>query len=231
MHLLPLRCDKIILHVFSPKNRVGLFPALGIAFNLIANNKNLLNNLKARIGWGVTGQQEIGGYYLYQGLYQRSFDNARYQFGNEFITTFRPNGYDSGIKWETTNTYNIGVDLSVIKDRLNTTIDVYFKNTEDLLNFNVQAPVGSNLTNVIATNIGNMESKGIELSLNMTPILSKDFSWNINTNIAYNRSIITKLNKEDASSIGEEIGGIGWWRRKYYSSIIRRLSTLCILCF
>ncbi len=193
---------------FAPKNRVGLFPAVGIAFPIRSTGGNTFDNIKARIGWGVTGQQDIGGYYLHQGLYQKSFDNARYLLGDKFETTFRPNGYDSGIKWETTTTYNTGIDVSVIKNRLSTTIDVYLRKTEDLLNFNIQAPVGSNLTNVIATNIGNMESKGIEMSINTTPILTKNLSWTFSTNFSINRNEITKLNKADSTSIGEEIGGI-----------------------
>ncbi len=193
---------------FAPKNRVGLFPAVGIAFPLIHNNRTAFNHFKARIGWGVTGQQDIGGYYLYQGLYQRSFDNARYRLGDDYVTTFRPNGYDSGIKWETTTTYNAGADISIIKDRFSASIDLYLKQTKDLLNFNVQAPVGSNLTNVIATNIGSMESKGLELSIDMVPYKTNDMTWQISANAAVNRSKITKLNKSDDTSIGEEVGGI-----------------------
>ncbi len=192
---------------FSPKNRKGLFPALGISFRLINNETHLFNNLKLRMGWGITGQQDIGGYYLYQGLYQRSNETAAYQLGNNFITTFRPNGYDSGIKWETTTTYNAGADISLIKNRLNASVDIYQKNTKDLLNYSVQVPVGSNLTNVVATNIGNMETKGLEFSVSSVPIQTKDFVWDIQVNTAYNKSIITKLNEDD-TSIGEEVGGI-----------------------
>jgi iron complex outermembrane receptor protein len=193
---------------FSPKNRVGLFPALGVAFKLIDNNNKYFNNLKARIGWGVTGQQDIGDYYLYQGLYQKSFNTARYQLGDGFITTYRPNGYDEGIKWETTTTYNLGLDISFIKDRLSGSVEIYQKDTEDLLNNSVQVPVGSNLTNIIATNIGNMKSKGIEFSVNTTPIINNNLIWDFNANISINKSEITKLNTEDDSSIGEETGGI-----------------------
>ncbi len=193
---------------FAPKNRVGLFPAVGVAFPLINNDRQLFNKLKARIGWGITGQQDIGGYYLYQGLYQKSFDNARYQLGDDFITTFRPNGYDSGIRWETTTTYNAGTDFSIVKDRLSSSVDVYLKRTKDLLNFNVQVPVGSNLTNVVATNIGSMESKGLEVSVDIVPYKTEYITWQVSANAAINRSKITKLNNADETSIGEEVGGI-----------------------
>ncbi len=193
---------------FAPKNRVGLFPAVGMAFKIIDNNNKFLNNIKARIGWGITGQQDIGGYYLYQGLYQKSFNTARYQFGEEFITTYRPNGYDEGIKWETTTTYNFGVDISIIKKKFSGSVDIYKKDTRDLLNYTVQVPVGSNLTNIIATNIGSMTSKGIEFSIAATPFSNKKFTWDINANASINRSEITKLNSEDATSPGQEVGGI-----------------------
>jgi len=192
---------------FAPDNRVGLFPAVGLAFQLLENNNSYFNNVKARLGWGVTGQQDIGGYYLYQGLYQKSFNTARYQFGDNFTTTYRPNGYDSGIKWETTTTYNVGIDFSIIKNRLSGSVEFYKKDTKDLLNNSVQVPVGSNLTNIIATNIGNMKTNGFEISFNTTPILIKNFSWDFNINASTNKSEITKLNS-DENSIGDPTGGI-----------------------
>ena len=192
---------------FAPKNRAGLFPALGIAIKIIENNNNYFNSLKLRAGWGITGQQDIGGFYLYQGLYQKSFNTARYQFGDEFVTTFRPNGYDSKIKWETTQTYNLGLDISFIKDKLTGSIEVYKKYTKDLLNYEVQVPVGSNLTNIVATNIGSMLTNGIEFSISATPVTSKDFKWDFNFNTSFNKNEITKLNTDD-SSLGEHVGGI-----------------------
>ena len=192
---------------FAPKNRAGLFPALGIAFKIIDNKNKYFNNLKLRLGWGVTGQQDIGGYYLHQGLYQKSTNTARYQFGDEYITTFRPNGYDSKIKWETTKTYNVGLDISIIQNRLSGSIEAYKKDTKDLLNYEVQVPVGSNLTNIVATNIGSMTTKGLEFSINSTPVNTQNFSWDFSFNTSFNRNEITKLNSDD-SSLGEHVGGI-----------------------
>ncbi len=194
---------------FSPENRSGLFPSFAAAIKIIDNKNNLLNNLRAKLGWGITGQQDLGDdYYLYQGLYTRGFDNVKYQQGEGYVTTYRPDGYDKNIRWETTSTYNLGLDFSIIKDKLSTSIDLYKRYTKDLLNRSVQVPVGSNLTNLIATNIGNMETKGLELTIDYTPVANNNFTWDINTNIAFNKRTITKLNNEDKGYIGDAVGGV-----------------------
>jgi TonB-dependent starch-binding outer membrane protein SusC len=193
---------------FAPENRWGLFPAAAMAYKFIDNNNATFNNLKLRLGFGVTGQQEIGGRYVYQATYQLSQDNAQYQFGEEFINTFRPNGYDRNIKWEETTTYNAGVDLSIVRNRLGATVDVFRRNTRDLLNF-IPVPAGTNLTNFIFTNIGNMFSEGVELSLNTTPVIRKKMQWDLSANIAYNRFRVTKLTAtEDPDYLGVLTGGI-----------------------
>ncbi len=119
-------------------------------------------------------------------------NNAAYQFGNEFINTYRPNGYDADIKWEETTTYNIGLDYSIINKKLSGTLDVYQRNTIDLLNF-IPVPAGTNLTNFINTNIGNMVNKGIELGLNFIPVSNEKMTWDLGFNAAYNTNEITKL--------------------------------------
>lgn len=193
---------------FAPENRWGLFPAAAMAYKFIDNKNATFNNLKVRLGYGVTGQQEVGNRYVYQATYQQSQPNAQYQFGEEFINTFRPNGYDRNIKWEETSTYNVGVDLSIVRNRLSTTVDVFRRNTVDLLNF-IPVPAGTNLTNFINTNIGNMFSEGIELSLQTTPVLRKKLQWDLNANVAYNRFQITKLTAtEDPEYKGVLTGGI-----------------------
>lgn len=193
---------------FSPENRWGLFPAAAIGVKVIENDNKYLNNVKLRAGWGVTGQQDVGDYYLYLAKYQLSFFNARYQFGDEFIYTLRPNGYDGNIRWEETTTYNVGADFSLVKDRVTGTLEVYQRNTKDLLNY-IPVPAGTNLTNFINTNVGNMENRGIELSMNLTPYLSGQNSWDFAFNVGYNQSKITKLTAiEDPGYEGVLTGGI-----------------------
>jgi TonB-linked SusC/RagA family outer membrane protein len=193
---------------FSPESRYGLFPAAAFAVKVLENDNNTFNNVKLRLGWGVTGQQEINDYYAYLARYQFSFDNARYQFGDEFITTIRPNGYDANIRWEETTTYNAGLDFSIVRDRLAGTLDVYQRDTRDLLN-NIPVPAGTNLTNFITTNVGNMKNQGVELSLTTTPWLAKNNSWDFAINLAYNRNEITRLlATDDENYQGVLTGGI-----------------------
>ncbi len=193
---------------FAPEYRWGLFPAAAFAVKLIDNDHQYLNNLKLRTSWGITGQQDIGDYYAYLARYQFGTPNAQYQFGDEFIQTIRPNGYVGDIKWEETTSYNLGLDFSVVKNRVSGSVDAYQRNTKDLLNF-IPFSALSNLTNFGTDNIGTMETQGIELSLNLTPLRSKNLTWELSTNIAYNTSKITKLTtSNDPNYKGVFTGGI-----------------------
>jgi iron complex outermembrane receptor protein len=136
---------------FAPNNRWGLFPAGAIAVKVIDNDKEYFNNLKVRAGWGSTGQQDIGDdYYAYLARYQLGNESASYQFGEDYITTLRANGYDSKIKWEETETINLGADFDIIRDRFTGSLDLYQRNTTDLLN-RIPVPAGTNLTNFVTT--------------------------------------------------------------------------------
>jgi TonB-dependent starch-binding outer membrane protein SusC len=189
---------------FAPDNRWGIFPALAASIKVLDNENNLFNNIKIRAGWGVTGQQDIGDYYAYLARYQISTPFARYQFGDEFIETYRPNAYDANIRWEKTQTYNLAVDFSVIKNKLSGSIDVYQKNTSDLLN-RINVPAGTNLSNFVTSNVGNMENKGFEISLNATPVSG----WDISANFTHNSPKITKLTAtDDPTYKGILTGGI-----------------------
>lgn len=193
---------------FAPEYRWGLFPAAAVAVKLIDNNDKYLNNLKLRTSWGITGQQDIGDYYAYLARYQFGTPNAQYQLGDQYIQTVRPNGYVRDIKWEETSSYNVGLDFSIIKDRISGSLDGYQRFTKDLLN-NISASALSNLTNIVTDNIGNMETKGVELSLNFTPVRTKKINWDLSTNLAVNSSKITKLtNIEDPNYPGKLVGGI-----------------------
>ncbi len=193
---------------FAPENRWGLFPAAALGIKVIENNNTHFNNLKVRAGWGITGQQDIGDYYAYLARYQYGTPNAQYQFGDEFITTLRPNGYDENIKWEETKTYNLGFDFSIINQRLSGSLDIYKRETKDLLN-RIPVPAGTNLSNFVTTNVGSMENKGVELAFTITPILTKKVTWDFGINGAYNHNEITKLTAtDDPSYQGVLTGGI-----------------------
>ncbi len=193
---------------FAPDYRWGLFPAAALAVKLIENDHKYLGNLKLRTSWGITGQQDIGDYYAYLARYQFGNPSAQYQFGDEFVTTIRPNGYVGDIKWEETTSYNVGLDFSVVKDRVSGSVDAYQRNTKDLLN-TIPVSALSNLTNLVTDNIGTMETKGVELTLNLTPVKSKQMTWDLSTNLAYNTSTITKLTvSDDPNYPGVPTGGI-----------------------
>jgi iron complex outermembrane receptor protein len=195
---------------FAPENRWGLFPAAAVAIKLIDNEGAKFNALKARLGWGITGQENIGEneYYAYLGVYEIGDPNAQYQFGNAFYRTYRANGYDINIKWEETETYNLGIDFSIIRDRLSGSLDVYKRYTKDLLN-EIPIPAGTNLTNFIFTNVGNMENQGIEASIFVTPVLTNNITWDISANVAFNKNEITKLRlTDDPDYEGVLTGGI-----------------------
>jgi len=196
---------------FNEDNRYGIFPSAAAAYKLVDNVSNVkgLNNLKLRVGYGVTGQQDVGGFYPSQALYLGSFDDARYQFGDRFISTLRPEGYNSGLKWEESTTFNVAVDFGFFNDRLNGSVEVYSRKTSDLLNF-IPVPAGTNLTNFITSNVGDLQGNGIELSLNGTPYRTKNSSLEVAVNFTIQDSEITRLTAtEDPTYIGVPTGGIG----------------------
>lgn len=199
---------------FSEENRWGLFPAAALAYKVIDRNYSKgLSSLKARVGFGVTGQENIGDRYAYQAIYQLGQDNARYQFGDRFINTIRPNGYDANIKWEETTTYNAAVDFGFFENRLTGTVEYYLRETADILNF-VPVPAGTNLSNFITTNVGDMDTRGLELSLNATAIQKEDMYLNIGFNITYIENEIVRLTATDDPNYqgvlrGDIDGGVG----------------------
>lgn len=170
--------------------------------------QNIFSELKLRFGYGITGQQDIGANYPYLARYDVSREGAYYFFGNERIRTLRPAGYDSNIKWEETTTYNVGLDYGIAQDRYYGTLDFYFRETRDLLNF-IPVPAGTNLTNFINTNIGDMENRGVEFSIFTRPVITRDFTWLLGFNATWNETIITRLTAvEDPDYIGVLVGGI-----------------------
>ena len=202
---------------FSPSTRWGLFPSAAFAWKIkeesFLRNSTVIQDLKLRLGYGVTGQQDVGSDYPYLARYTYGQSTAQYQFGNGFFQTLRPEGYDANLRWESTTTYNAGLDFSLFKGKLSGTIDVYQKKTKDLLSV-IPVPAGSNLTNRILTNVGNLENRGIELGLNATPVSTEKFTWDANFNITYNENKITNLTKVPTPNdpgvlIGGISGGVG----------------------
>ncbi|MEO0900397.1 MAG: SusC/RagA family TonB-linked outer membrane protein [Bacteroidota bacterium] len=194
---------------FAEGNQWGNFPSAALAYKIVNNGGGLLSNLKLRLGVGLTGQQDIGpDFYPALARYQLSTATAQYQFGDQFIQTYRPNGYDANLKWEETVTYNVGLDYEFAKGRVSGSLEVYQRDTRDLLNF-VPVPAGTNLTNFITTNVGDLQNRGLEFSINATPILTEKVSWDVGFNVNLNQNEIKRLTAtEDPNYLGVFTGNI-----------------------
>jgi TonB-linked SusC/RagA family outer membrane protein len=196
---------------FSKDNRVGYFPAVVGAWKInedFFKGSKSINELKLRIGWGITGQQDGIDYYSYLARYSNSTPTAQYQFGSTFYSFLRPSAFDPNIKWETTTTTNFGLDFALFNNRVSGNIEVYNKKTKDLLSVVPVAP-GANFNIELLTNVGNIENKGVEFNINTTPIKTKNLTWDFGFNITYNKSEITNLLKQsDANFKGIDVSGI-----------------------
>jgi iron complex outermembrane receptor protein len=198
---------------FASENRWGLFPSFALAWKIneesFLKDVSLISNLKLRLGWGMTGQQDItGNYYPYIPTYQTSTSGAYYEFNGVYYPTLRPNPYDANIKWEETTTQNIALDFGFLNDKISGTIDFYKRVTDDLIN-TVPIAAGTNFSNFLTTNVGSLENKGIEASLTLRPIVKNEMLWEVSANFAYNQNEITKLTLvDDSSYVGYETGGI-----------------------
>lgn len=197
---------------FSPDTRWGTFPSAAFAWKIneegFMQGSNLFSNLKLRLGYGVTGQQDVGSDYPYLSRYTPSEPTAQYQFGNDFFATLRPEGYDANIKWEQTETLNAGIDWAIRSGRVSGAIDVYSRKTKDLLSV-IPVPAGSNLTNQILTNVGNIENSGVEFTLNTRLIEKEELSWDFGFNVTFNQNEVTNLTKvPNPNYQGVQVGGI-----------------------
>ena len=197
---------------FSPEARWGLFPAVSAAW-IVTGEKFMqkaawLTLLKVRAGFGITGQQDGIGDYAYISNYYEGATTAQYAFGGQYYTQLRPGGFDANLKWETTKSYNIGLDFGILKDRFSGSIDIYRKETSDLL-ATTTVPAGSNFTNEILTNVGSMLNQGIEMSVNAGLYASKTMRLDLTANASHNVNQVTKLTQvEDPNSVGILVGGI-----------------------
>jgi iron complex outermembrane receptor protein len=197
---------------FGPNNRWGTFPSLAFAWRVnqesFLKSATVFSDLKLRLGYGVTGNQEIGSNYGYLPNYTLSTATTQYPFGSTPYFTYRGEAYAANIQWEQTASYNAGVDYGFFGQRLYGSVDVYYKKTTDLL-LDVNQPSLSNLSNHVITNVGDLENRGLEVNINAVAVKSKDFSWNLGFNFSYFKNKITKLsNVTDTTSIGYQTGAI-----------------------
>ena len=181
---------------FSEDNHWGYFPSVALAWKIndekFMKNLNWWNEFKFRLGWGMTGQQDIGSDFAYAPLYTISNSYAMYPFGSTYYNTMRPSSYNKDLKWETTTTYNAGLDFGWLNNRITANIDGYYRKTTDLLN-TVTIPVGTNFGSVLTKNIGDLKNYGIEFAIGAKPIVTKDFLWDLSYNVSWNHNEITSL--------------------------------------
>ncbi len=181
---------------FFKDTRWGTFPSVALGWTLTEEpwlkNQKVLSNLKLRASYGVTGQQEGIGNYNYLPVYTYSVTGAEAFINGQYINTYRPEAYVSDLKWETTTSWNFGLDFGFLDGRIGGAIDFYTRKTKDLL-ASVPTAAGTNFSKTILTNVGNVDSKGIEVSLNATPIQTKDWEWNLSYNFTWQNMKVKNL--------------------------------------
>ena len=215
---------------FSKDNRWGLFPALALGWKInnmpfMHNASSWLNDFKLRLGWGETGQQDIGQYFAYLPIYTESYQLG-FQYLNpampinpdgsyNWINPLYPQSYNSDLKWETTTTWNVGLDMGFLNNRFTLAADWYLRQTRDLLAYVPTAT--TNTANYGWRNIGEMENIGVEVTVGAKPVVTHDFTWNTSLNVAWNKNKITKLQGEGTDSAISAIGlpsgtggNLGW---------------------
>lgn len=197
---------------FGPDNRYGFFPSVALGWRIIDESfagflQSYFDDLKLRAGYGKLGNQEFQPF-LYEKFYFQSTNDARYQFGSDYITTLRPEAVDPNVRWEETETYNIGLDYTIVGGRLYGSLEIYRRNTNDML-FDAVLPAGINVGDRAVTNVASMTNEGIEFALSAVAVDRADLKWNMNFNIATNRNEVNQIsggNFEEVQSIPD--GGI-----------------------
>jgi len=193
----------------NPDDQWGIFPSAALAWNIHKEDfmdNSIFNELKLRVGYGEVGNVNGLGDYLFLTRYTGSQSTANYQFGSSFLQTYRPEPVNSNLRWEIGRTINLGIDYSLLNSRISGSVNVYKKETQDLIASATVDPF-TNFGNRIDSNIGDMENKGVEFALNVIPFKTEDFEWSLNYNIAFNDNKITKLPFDQP--VGGISGGVG----------------------
>ena len=196
---------------FSEDNRWGTFPSVAAAYRLSEEGfmdglRDVVNNIKIRASWGITGQQEGIGNYNYLATYNLSQIGAQYKFGDSFYNMYRPAAYVADLTWETTKAWNLGIDFGFLNDKVTASLDYYTRKTEDLL-ATVPVAAGTNFASTIMTNVGNVDSKGIEVVLGLSPIQTNNWGLDINLNATWQSNEISNLRLSDKAAVAPTLVG------------------------
>ena len=220
---------------FSKNHRWGVFPSVAVGWKIkesFMKDVHWLNDLKLRLGYGITGQQEGIGDYSYMPSYTQTTGHTSYypvggtnyatenndanivdvvydKDGNPLYISDRPNGYNPDLTWEKTTTYNAGLDFAFLNNRISGSIDYYFRKTTDLLN-NVNVAMGTNFRKRVMSNVGSLRNQGIEFAINAVILdYGKKFKWDLGYNVTWNENRITKINGEEDMIDGSGYAGVG----------------------
>lgn len=181
---------------FAADNRWGTFPSVALAWRVteeaFLKDNEVLSTLKVRGSYGITGQQDGIGNYSYLPIYTVGQAGAQMQFGNQYYNTYRPESYNKLMKWETTTSYNVGVDFGFMNDLIIGSFDYYTRQTKDLI-ATVPAPAGTSFDKNITTNVGNVDSQGIEFTLSASPIQTKEWGWDVSFNVTWQKMKVKNL--------------------------------------
>lgn len=210
---------------FAPEHRWGWFPSVALGWKIketFMKDVNWMDDLKLRLGYGITGQQEIGNDYPYLAKYTKSTnyqvyypvggenyatenkaletvypENGEYvtdNNGNILYYSYRPDAYNYDLTWEKTSTYNAGIDFSFLNNRISGNIDYYYRKTDDLLN-TVTVAAGTNFRNRVTSNVGSLTNQGVEFALNAVVLdYGRKFKWDLGYNLTWNQNKIVRLN-------------------------------------
>lgn len=183
---------------FAKDKRWGVFPAVALGWKInqeawMQGAAGWLSDLKLRLGWGKTGQQEIGETINYLALYAFASPSVSYPNGtNGWYLPVYARGYNPDLTWETTTSWNAGLDFGFFNNRITGSIEYYKRKTTDLLAY-VAVPAGSSTTNMLNRNIGSLENYGVEFNIAAKPIVTNDFTLTLSYNVGWNHNEITEL--------------------------------------
>jgi len=199
------------------KEHWATFPSVALGWKIseegIFKNADWIDEIKLRLGWGKTGQQDVNSDYNYFASYNVNNTNVDGRYPiigvNDSGLLYRPDAYNQDLKWETTTTYNAGLDFQFFRNRLSGSVDYYYRKTTDLINW-ASVSAGSNFRNQVVSNIGSLENRGIEASLTVRPVVTEDWQWEVTANFTYNKNKITELTGESSLvETGQVSGGTG----------------------
>ena len=204
---------------FGANNKWGLFPAVSAGWRIdqeeFMKNVKWLDELKFRIGYGVTGNQDIANY---QSLARLS-TSGKFYYNGAWVNSYGPaSNANEDLKWERKSEFNVGLDFSFFKGRLSGAIDYYNRVTSDLL-YTYSVPVPPNLYDRKFTNVGVIKNSGIELMLSAIPVRTKDFTWNTTLTMSHNKNILDRFSNEDYAMQYIEQGYISTDFKQYVERI------------